>query len=228
MNPLARSSIVALVLTLSLAGCAPYQPVRPYPDFIRSGVLPGDQVRVTRKSGAELRSRAVRVDQAELVTEAGVIPLSDITAIARRGWTAPVPACGDGRPLGCSIPVVVDVLTERLDDAKALFEPACVQHDFCYRHGAATYGWRREDCDQEFKQLMEAACRNQPVLEKINWVTNPASCRVLAGRMYQAVRDHGERRFKQDAGSYCEYDGPPTATSSAPTAASTDQNAQGR
>lgn len=209
MNSVVNRTAFLLASCLYLWGCAPYQPVRPYENFIRTGVAPGDRVRIVKTDGAEVSTRVLSLQKKHLATEAGDIAMTEITTIARRGWTKSTPACGNGQPLGCSIPVAVDLLTERLDEAKDLFEPACTQHDFCYRHGAATYGHQREDCDREFKQLMEQACRDQHALEKISWATNPVSCKALAGQMHRAVRRYGEGRFVTNVNSYCEYDGPP-------------------
>ncbi len=67
---------------------------------------------------------------------------------------------GQGRGLNCSIPWAVEQVAFGFDRGRlspsARYRQACVAHDLCYRHGAATYGYTQADCDQ---MLMRSAFR---------------------------------------------------------------------
>ena len=58
---------------------------------------------------------------------------------------------GRGEGLGCSLPARLANLafpkTDGRDPIGLEMRQACAAHDFCYRHGAATYGYTQADCD---------------------------------------------------------------------------------
>ncbi|SAK53836.1 hypothetical protein AWB77_01472 [Caballeronia fortuita] len=68
-----------------------------------------------------------------------------------------------GRSLDCSIPSWADVAfrtpSNSLSDVRLRFRQACVNHDFCYRHGFATYGYSQNDCDMMLQQSSYRLCR---------------------------------------------------------------------
>jgi hypothetical protein len=112
--------------------------------------------------------------------------------------------CGDDEPLGCSIPPAIRTISKDYDEQADKFHHACVLHDLCYRHGAATYDLSREACDTEFYENMKSACKGSAGLG----VLDPeefAKCRFAALQTYEAVREHGEKHFRSAASSYCDY-----------------------
>jgi hypothetical protein len=58
---------------------------------------------------------------------------------------------GRGEGLSCSLPYLLDFLAFRPGIGRSAIglemRQACVTHDYCYRHGAATYGYTQADCD---------------------------------------------------------------------------------
>jgi coproporphyrinogen III oxidase len=117
--------------------------------------------------------------------------------------TGPSP-CGGGEPLGCSIPTAIRVISEDYDAQADKFHDACVLHDLCYRHGAATYGHAREECDTEFYTNMKSACDGIAGLG----VLDPeefAKCRLAAKETYEAVKAHGEKHYRTTTSTYCDY-----------------------
>ena len=112
--------------------------------------------------------------------------------------------CADPGPLGCSIPPAIRALIEDYDEQADKFHRACVLHDLCYRHGAATYDLSREACDAEFYDNMKSACKGAAGLGVLD-PEDFAKCRFAALQTYEAVREHGEEHFRSATSSYCEY-----------------------
>lgn len=58
---------------------------------------------------------------------------------------------GRGEGLSCSLPkVLADLAFPQEEGREAIglqMRQACATHDYCYRHGAATYGYTQADCD---------------------------------------------------------------------------------
>ncbi|AWM27126.1 hypothetical protein N181_26890 [Sinorhizobium fredii USDA 205] len=58
---------------------------------------------------------------------------------------------GRGEGLSCSLPkLLADLAFPREEGREAIglqMRQACATHDYCYRHGAATYGYTQADCD---------------------------------------------------------------------------------
>ncbi|WP_020179280.1 hypothetical protein [Methylopila sp. M107] len=69
---------------------------------------------------------------------------------------------GMGQGLSCSLPGFVERLGFSRDDKTASISlqmrQACVHHDLCYRHGAATYGYGQVDCDILLQQNAFKLC----------------------------------------------------------------------
>ena len=118
--------------------------------------------------------------------------------------TSTTPPCGGSEPLGCSIPTAVLVVSEDYEAQADKFHEACVMHDLCYRHGEATYGMTRKDCDVEFYDNMKNACsgfKGLGVLDPEEF----AKCQFAAKQTYEAVRTHGEKHFRSSSSTYCAY-----------------------
>lgn len=58
---------------------------------------------------------------------------------------------GRGEGLDCSIEPIIESRAFRHGagdvSVNLQYRQACVAHDYCYRHGAATYGYTQADCD---------------------------------------------------------------------------------
>jgi len=73
---------------------------------------------------------------------------------------------GRGEGLDCSLPPAVHAAFSRrapggvkVDRVELLFRQACVAHDLCYRHGAATYGYSQNSCDMMLSESSFRICR---------------------------------------------------------------------
>lgn len=127
-------------------------------------------------------------------------------AIVLLGACAAAPTehpCGEVVELGCSIPTAVLIIEDYREQANK-FHDACVTHDLCYRHGAATYDLDRKDCDDGFYEDMKTACSGLGGLGILN-PEDYAKCQLAALETYEAVRKHGEERFRSTASTVCEY-----------------------
>ncbi len=114
--------------------------------------------------------------------------------------------CGAGESLGCSVPEFAS-LAGTPEYYKSKFDPACVRHDLCYRHGEATYGLTRRQCDDEFRSKMYGICSNIELIDIITFGASMAICNGHAQVFYEAVRDQGASRFRTGTDStFCPYD----------------------
>ena len=82
-------------------------------------------------------------------------------------------------PTGCSIPEVVLLLSTEYVRQAEKFRAACVTHDFCYRHGLATYGATHAECDLVFYDDMKKACKGTGVLGLLD-VEEFGKCQLAA------------------------------------------------
>ena len=112
--------------------------------------------------------------------------------------------CGGPEPLGCSIPAAVLVVSKDYEQQADKFHQSCVTHDLCYRHGAATYGLTRKECDIEFYDNMKSACSGFKGLGVLD-AGEFAKCQFAAKQTYEAVRTHGEKHFRSATSTYCSY-----------------------
>lgn len=202
---------VCVLFVFALAACTPSHTIRPLPDFIKAGVRPGDTVTVHTTDEQSIRGEVERVDESALVIAGGdEILFEDIRSIDRHSWKRPAYACGNGKPLGCSVPLLATALSDSLGRYKDTFHDACVEHDFCYRHGAKTYGHSRELCDEQFLTNMKAQCPKLSVLRVltslVDTVSSRGSCLATADQMYLGVRKFGEKHFQETESTYCEYE----------------------
>jgi hypothetical protein len=210
-RPIAQTALIAfgMIVTLAVAaqGCShvvPSHEIRPKPEFIRVGVQVGDSVEITTIDGKyrEFVVEDVGTDTIEGPDE--TIRFSEIQSVVKRSWKEPAHPCGGGIPVGCSIPEVVLILSEDYEQQAEKFHPACVKHDFCYRHGFATYGATREECDTVIYEDMKKACGGMGGLGVLD-VKEFGICQFAANQTFEAVRRHGEKHFRTTTSTYCEY-----------------------
>lgn len=87
-------------------------------------------------------ANAIRPSGREMPVTVGALPYAsaDIQIIG-----------GMGQGLSCSLPWIMDELAFPTGGGKSpiglKMRQACAYHDYCYRHGAATYGYTQADCD---------------------------------------------------------------------------------
>ena len=168
-NPTSRCAIasrlvvfgVVIALIVALAGCAqvvPAHEIPARPDFIRAGVQAGDSVEITTNDGEQRKFEVQDVTENAIEGPSETIQFNDIQSIVKRSWQEPGHPCGGGLPTGCSIPEVIFLLSNDYKTQSEKFRAACVTHDFCYRHGVATYNVTRDECDSDFYDDMKEAC----------------------------------------------------------------------
>lgn len=210
-RPIAKGALIAFGVIVTLAvgtyGCShivPSHDIRAKPEFIRAGVQVGDSVEITTKDGEYREFIVEDVGTDTIVGPAETIRFSEIQSLVKRSWKEPAHPCGGGTPVGCSIPQVVLILSEDYQQQAEKFHPACVTHDFCYRHGFATYGATREECDAAIYADMKKACGGMGGLSVID-VQEFSVCKFAANRTFEAVRRHGEKHFQTATSTYCEY-----------------------
>lgn len=214
---------VAAIL-LCMSACAPTHTIKPLPNFVNAGLEPGDKVTVTTHSGETHEFEIIEIRGDLLVGEKSQFALRDIASIKKHAWSRPESPCGGETPLGCSVPLLVGLVSEAHSHYKGKFYDACAQHDYCYRHGFASYGMNRDRCDSEFLLGMQNLCPDAAVSKfgKVLSVLDGSldsrrSCLNVASDYHQAVRRYGEEKFQTaSSSSYCEYDGPPLVPVSAP------------
>ncbi len=102
---------------------------------------------------------------------------------------------GQGLGLSCSVPASVErfVFPPRTNHAPTSLRmrQACAFHDYCYRHGAATYGYGQADCDY---LLMEQAYR---ICRFLNTADTVAKCVSEARKVALGVRVGGSDSFRR-------------------------------
>lgn len=219
--------LILVLCVLGIAACTPTHTVRPLPEFVHLALAPGDSVVVTLHDGNMLDLTLSAVSDDAIEGDGQRIALADIRDIQKRAWKAPPLPCGGEKPVGCSVPWLLELASDSFSHYKSEFHDACVQHDFCYRHGTRSYGHTRDDCDREFLDNMLAACPPpaRSVLGKTldmldDGPTSRRECISTAQTFHSAIRRFGEKHFLAEQSTYCEYDGPPPA--SEPSSASPD------
>ncbi len=113
---------------------------------------------------------------------------------------------GRGRGLNCSIPGAVEGLifggTQDKTPVSLQFRQACVFHDYCYRHGHATYGYQKLDCDALLQQHAYRLCR-RIYTDSLS----VADCRERARVVLLGVNAFGGDNFQHGHRStYFEFD----------------------
>lgn len=194
------------IFLIAVAGCsyAPKHEVPAKPAYIQAGIQVGDTVEITTVDGRRIEFVVAAVEGHALVGESERIEFGEIETLVKRSWTEPTHPCGGSEPVGCSVPLVVTALSTDLENQFEKFHPSCVQHDFCYRHGYATYGMSREQCDQEFYDDMKDRCADGGLLNVLD-PEGSGTCRFAAKQMYSAVRRYGKDAYLAGEGTPCEY-----------------------
>jgi hypothetical protein len=93
--------------------------------------------------------------------------------------------------------------------AAIVFESACVTHDLCYRHGAATYGYDKMKCDEDLLADIDTMCRSDiRFIDVATLGLTRVFCNIGKRGFYAAVsRSHlADEAFKTDESTCCRYD----------------------
>ena len=210
------------ILTVALLACAvactPTHNVKPLPNFVNVGLEPGDRVTVTTHDGQTQEFVVTEIRGDVLLGDAAEFPLQDVASIQKHAWKRPESPCGGDKQLGCSLPIIVGLASDLHKDYSDKFYDACAQHDYCYRHGFASYRLDRQTCDDEFLTNMQNSCPSvsKSTFRKLLDVLDTSgdsrrNCLSVADDFYTAVRRYGEDKFETSASTYCEYNGPPAS-----------------
>lgn len=122
---------------------------------------------------------------------------------------------GQGGGLNCSLPWGAQALAFNRPENHApialQMRQACAFHDYCYRHGSATYGYSQVDCDFQLQQQVFRICK---------FILRPKSiaiCETNARKVTLGVRAGGWGSFKraraeddEEASTFFEFDPYPT------------------
>lgn len=111
---------------------------------------------------------------------------------------------GRGEGLSCSIPWLLAPAFD-FQPVAIQFRQACIAHDFCYRHGAATYGHTQLDCD---RQLQEDAFR---LCKFVYTEKRQSFCQTQARKVLLGVRLGGAGSFRPAASQLSCGSGPDCA-----------------
>lgn len=197
--------LCSLIFLTTACSLVPKQEVLPYSDHVAAGLKKGDQVEIVLHDGHKISMTISEITVNSISSEDERVFLSDIASLSRQSWRATANPCDDGGPRGCSIPILISVLSEFHAEYGSQFRNPCTKHDFCYEHGLLTYSYSREDCDEQFLGNMQSYCTNE---YKLDLVTR-SECMFAADQMHAAVRLYGEQYYAGVTGQYCEYAGPP-------------------
>lgn len=207
--------IAVAVFIGCLVACAPTHTVKPLPNFVKVALMPGDRVTVTTHDGATHKFVITEIGGNTLSGDNVQFALQDIASLKKHAWTRPESPCGGEKSLGCSVPFLVNVASKSHSRYGKKFYDACAQHDYCYRHGAASYGLDRDTCDDEFLANMQNTCPSAAgtTIGKVfevfdDSVDSRQTCLSVADDFYSAVRRYGEEKFLTASSTYCEYNGP--------------------
>lgn len=215
--------VTCLLLMLFSVACAPVtHTVKPLPNFVKTGLAVGDTVTVTTHSAEVVEFVIMDIQNGVLIGKALRFDIKGLASIKKHSWSRPESPCGGEKPLGCSVPLLVALASEAHGHYQDKFYDACAQHDYCYRHGATTYGTTRDDCDDAFLFDMQNLCPD-PATGKLGRVMqvmdgsldSRTTCLTVAKDYFSVVRRYGEEKFATSNSRYCEYDGPPVNPSSA-------------
>jgi hypothetical protein len=124
-------------------------------------------------------------------------------------------AGGQGQGLSCSLPSGAQAIAFSRSDREApialQMRQACAFHDYCYRHGNATYGYSQADCDFMLQQQAFRLCKF------INPEASISKCETNARKVTLGVRLGGFGSFKraraideEKASTFLEFDPYPT------------------
>jgi hypothetical protein len=196
-----------LILMGAVCACAqvvPSHDIPVLPDHINAGIEVGDTVEILTKDGEFRRFVVTRVGVNTIEGDSDLVRFGDITSLVLRSWEAPTHPCAVGVAVGCSVPEIVLLLSSEFKQQAEKFHPACVTHDFCYRHGSATYGATREECDTTFHEGMKSACSGNSLFDLVDFEQS-AMCLIAADQTYNSVRRYGEKHYQTISSTYCEF-----------------------
>ena len=196
--------IIAALTVCACAQIVPSHEIPAKPDHVNAGVQAGDRVEITTKDGRHREFVVKDVSANSIEGPLETIPIGEISKLVKRSWEAPTHPCAVGVTVGCSVPEVLLILSSEYAQQADKFHPACVTHDFCYRHGFATYGTKREACDNNFYEDMKAACAGSSGLDRFD-IEQYTICKLAANQTFKAVRRYGEPHYQTLASSYCEF-----------------------
>lgn len=125
---------------------------------------------------------------------------------------------GQGNGLSCSLPPGAQALAFSRGAKQApialQMRQACAFHDYCYRHGNATYGYSQADCDFMLQQQAFRLCKF------INRSETIETCETNARKVTLGVRMGGFGSFKRarsledkNASTFLEFDPYPVRAS---------------
>ncbi len=128
-------------------------------------------------------------------------------------------AGGQGKGLSCSLPPFAQALAFNNADGQApialQMRQACAFHDYCYRHGNATYGYSQADCDFMLQQQAFRLCKF------INTKASISDCETDARKVTLGVRLGGWGSFMSartpradKASTFMEFDPYPVKATS--------------
>lgn len=205
-----RVFALSAVVVLLTPSCAEWWQVRPYPDFVTAEIKSGDKVRFETIDGESDEFHVLSVMHDSIAGEGRTIPLREIAKLEKLSKEPPANPCSPQVPLGCSVPDWAQLLHESQRHFQEYFYPSCEQHDYCYRHGAATYGKSKNACDSEFLFDMQAQCSPEDFIDMLALAGDRLiECRAVVMEFYLAVQRYGANRYQSAKSTYCEYDGPP-------------------
>jgi hypothetical protein len=167
----------ALLVTLSVVGCLTLAALA----ALVIGITP-----VADFTANHIFTQARPPTDSELPHTASAIPYSSADAQVLGG---------QAQPLSCSVPWLVEqfVFPPPLGHAATSLRmrQACVFHDYCSRHGAATYGYGQADCDYMLMEQAYRICRFLNTLKTISY------CISEARKVALRVRIGGSDSFKR-------------------------------
>lgn len=114
---------------------------------------------------------------------------------------------GRGEGLDCSIPQFLEDHAfphgKGAATVSLLYRQACVAHDYCYRHGAATYGYTQADCDGALARAAMRICVNYVAKGKANH-----HCVQRARKVYAGLLAGGAGSFRPNQPDFGWYENP--------------------
>lgn len=108
---------------------------------------------------------------------------------------------GRGEGLSCSIPRLLAPAFD-FQPVAIQFRQACIAHDFCYRHGAATYGYTQLDCDRHLQEDAFRLCKFVYTEDRQSF------CQTQARKVLLGVRLGGAGSFRPAASQLSCGSGP--------------------
>lgn len=115
--------------------------------------------------------------------------------------------CLQEEPLACSTPWMLDALTVGVNSYyRDKFAKACVRHDYCYRHGNATYNYSRGYCDDSFYRAMKDTCDNIDWVSVLSLGVSNGGCYAAAKAYHTGVQVAGASHYHGKNAPQCRFD----------------------